>query len=96
MHFSFRRIDLLHLMQNSYIDTILLPELFRGAYNELFFLVDNPADVIGNPSGGKGGVGAPLEDDDVQLGPAAPCLRSGAHPRGIAADDDQFFFDHGS
>jgi hypothetical protein len=64
MHPSPRRIDLHHLVQNSCIDPIPFPELFRGADNQLFFSVDNPADVVGNTSGGKGGVGAPLEDND--------------------------------
>ena len=95
-HRSPRRIDLLHLVQNSRVDSIPLPELFRGADNELFFLVDNPADVIGNPSGGKRGMWAPLEDDDPQLGTATPRLGGGAHPRGIAADDDQSLFGHDS
>lgn len=71
-HLYPRRIELLHLMQNPCFDSIPFPELFRGANNELFFRVDNPADIVGNPAGGKGGMGAPLEDDDVQLGPAAP------------------------
>ena len=38
----------------------------------------------------------PLEDDDIQLGPATFCLGGGAHPRSIAADDDQSFLAHGS
>ena len=95
MHLSPRRIDLLHLVQDSRVDSVPLPELFRGADNKLFFRVDNPADVIGNPSGGKGGVRAPLKYDDVQLGPAALCLGRCAHPRCIAADDDKPFFAHG-
>ena len=37
---------------------------------------------------------APLKDDDIQLGPATLCLGSGAHPRGISADDDQSFLGH--
>jgi len=48
-----RRIDLLHLVQNSRIDSIPLPKLFRCTDNELFFVVDNPADIVGDPSGGK-------------------------------------------
>ena len=38
---------------------------------------------------------APLKYDDVQLGPAALCLGSCAHPRCVAADDDKPFFAHG-
>jgi len=96
MHLSPRRIDLYYFVQNSRVDTIPLPEFFRGADNELFFLVDNPADVVGDPSGRKGSVGTTLEDDDIQLGSATPRLGGGAHPRGIAADDDKFFFGHDS
>ena len=95
MHPSPRRIDLHHLVENSHVDSIFIPERFRGADNQFLFSVDNPADVVGNPSGGKGGVGALLEDDDIQLGPATLCLGGGAHPCGIAADDDQSFFCHG-
>jgi hypothetical protein len=82
-------------VQDSDIDPILLPEFFRRANNERFFLVDNPADIVGDPSGGKGTVRASLEDDDFQLGPAALCLRGSAHPCCIAADDNQPFFGHG-
>jgi len=81
-------------VQNPCVDSVLFPELFRGADDKLFFRVDNPADVVGNPSGGKGCVRAPLKYDDVQLGPAALCLGRCAHPRCIAADDDKPFFAH--
>jgi len=81
-------------VQHSRVDAIALPEGFRGADDELFFRVDNPADVIGDPSGGKGRVRAPLEDDDLQLGPATFSLGGGTHPRGIATDDDQSLFCH--
>ena len=94
MHLSPRSIDLRHLVQNSHVDAILLPECFRATDNELFFRVDNPADVIRDTSGGKGGVGAPLEDNDIQLGTTTPCLGSGAHSSSIAADNDQSFFCH--
>jgi hypothetical protein len=52
-------------VQNFCLDAILFPEFFRGADNELFFGIDNPADIVGYPSGGKRGVGTPLKDDDV-------------------------------
>jgi hypothetical protein len=74
MHLSPRRIDLLNFVQDSCVNSILLPELFRGTDNQLFFGVDNPADVIGYASGGKRGVGAPLEYDNVQVGPTALSL----------------------
>jgi hypothetical protein len=43
----------------------------------------------------KGGMRAPLKDDDLQLGPAALCLGGCAHPRCIAADDYKPFIAHG-
>jgi hypothetical protein len=82
-------------VQDPHVDSIEFPELFRGTDNEFFFCVDNPADVVGDPSGGKGCVGTPFEDDDIQIGPAALCLGSGAHPGRIASDNDQSFFRHG-
>ena len=94
MHLFPCRIDLFHFVQNFNFDSIPFPELFRGADNEFFFLVDNPADIVGNSSGGKRGVRAPFVDDDVQLGTAPLCLGGGAHPRCIAADNYQFFSCH--
>jgi hypothetical protein len=82
-------------VKNSHVDSILLPEFFRGTDNERFSLVDNPADIVGDSSGGKGGVRASLEDDDIQLGPSTLCLRGSAHPGGIAADYNQLYLCHG-
>lgn len=39
---------------------------------------------------------ASLENYDVQLGPATPCLGGSTHPCCIATDDDQSFFGHDS
>ncbi len=94
MNLSPRNIDLCHFVQNSHVDSIRLPKFFRASDNEFLFRVDNPADVVGNASGGKGCVWAPLEDDDVQVGPTTFRLRGGAHPRGISADYNQSFFCH--
>jgi len=80
---------------NPHVDAIPLPELFRGPDNQFFFRVDNPADVIRDPSGGKRGMGTPFEDDDVQLGTMPFCLGGGTHSRGITADDNKSFFGHG-
>ena len=94
MHPSPRCIDHLHLVQDSHVDPILVPEFFRCADNEGFFLVDNPADIVRDPSGGKGGVRASLEDDYFQLGQSTLCLRGRAHPGCIAADDNQLYLGH--
>ena len=82
-------------MADADIDPLPLPKLFRRADNQCFFFVDNPADIIGDPSGGIGGVRASLENDDIQVGSTAFGLGCGAHPRGIAADDDKPFLGHG-
>src|SRR5512133_4182861 len=76
-------------MQNSHVDAMPLPEFFWSADNQRLFLVDNPADIVGDPSRGKGGVGAALENDNLQFRIAAFGLRGGAHPCCIAADDNQ-------
>ena len=94
MHLSACRIYLHHFVQNSHINSVLLTEFFRCANNEIFFRVDNPADVVGNPSGRIGGVETPFEDDDVQPWLTPLCLRGGAHPRCISADNDQSFCRH--
>jgi hypothetical protein len=53
MHLSPLRIYLHYLVQNPRIDSIPLPEYLRGADNEFFFRVNNPADVIGDSTGGE-------------------------------------------
>ena len=52
-HLSRRRIDLFNFVEDSDINSIPGPELFRSADNECLFPVDNPADIVGNPSGRK-------------------------------------------
>lgn len=81
-------------MPNPHVDAVPFPEFFRSADNEFFFLVDDPADEIRDPSGGEGSMGTPFKDDDIQFGTAAPCLGGGAHPRGISTDNNQSFFAH--
>ena len=81
------RIDFLDFMADTDVDPLPLPKLFRRADNQCTFFVDNPADIIGDTSGGIGGVRASLENDDVQVGSTAFGLGCGAHPRGITADD---------
>jgi hypothetical protein len=77
------------------VDPIPLPKSFRGADYQSIFLVDNPADIVGNPSGGIGRVRASLENDNLQVGTPTSGLRRRTHSRGISADDDKFFFSHG-
>lgn len=58
-------------MEDSDVNPVPLPELFRCADNERFFLVDNPADIVGDPSGGIGGMGTALEDNNLHHGTTA-------------------------
>jgi hypothetical protein len=61
-------------MENSDINPVTLPKLFRCADNERFSIVDNPADIVWNPSGGKRGVWTPLENDNLKFRTMAFCL----------------------
>jgi hypothetical protein len=88
------RINFLNFMVNSDVNPFPFPKLFRSADNERIFLVDNPADIVGNPSGGIGGMRAALEDDNLQLRTMTFGLCGGAHPCGIAADNNQFCLAH--
>jgi hypothetical protein len=90
-----RRIDFFDFMADADIDPLFLPECFRSPDNERIFIVDNPADIVGNPSGGIRYVRAPLENDDLKVRTATFGLGGGAHPRRIAADNNQPFRGHG-
>lgn len=70
-NFPRSRIKLLDFMENPNVNPVPLPKCFRSADDERFFLVDNPADIVGDPSGGIGGMGAALEDNNLQLGTTA-------------------------
>jgi len=74
-------------MKGAGINVLVRPESLRGADDKRLRIVDNPADVVGDPSSGVGGVRAPLEGQYLQLRPPSPGLRGGAHPRRVAADD---------
>jgi hypothetical protein len=89
------RVNFLDFMADADVDPLPLPKLFRRADYKCIFPVDNPADIVGDPSGGIGGVGASLENDDLQVGTAPSGLGCGAHPCRIAADDDKPFVGHG-
>jgi hypothetical protein len=58
-------VDLLDLVVDASVDVLLLPKLLRRAGNERLCVVDNTADVVGNPSGPVGSVGPALEGDDL-------------------------------
>jgi hypothetical protein len=89
------RVDFLDFMADADVDPLPLPKDLRSADNKCIFPVDNPADIVGDTSGGIGGVGASLENDYFQVGTTAFGLGCGTHPGRIAADDDKSFFGHG-
>ena len=51
--------------------------------------VDRAADHVGDAAGGVRDVGALLEHDDLEIGPAAAGVGGGGHPGGVATDDHQ-------
>lgn len=87
-------VELGDLMQDAGIDIALLPEGLRGQGNKGMYVVDNPADVVGDPSRGIRGMRGTLKDDDLQVRSLPAGLRGRAHPRGIAADNHQSLFTH--
>ena len=76
------------------VDSLFLPKGFRGTNDQRVDVIDNPADVIGDRSGGIRGMGAFFKSLDFQLRAQTPGLRSRAHPRGISSDYNQSFFGH--
>jgi hypothetical protein len=87
-------VDFGDLMVDAGINIPLLPEDFRGQGNEGMYIVDNPADVVGNPSRGIRGMRAALKDDNLQVRSQAAGLRGRTHPRCITADNHQSLFSH--
>jgi hypothetical protein len=59
-------IDLCHLMPDMNGDILFLGELLGRSGNQLFDVVDDPADVKGNPSGGIGNVVTFFEDGNLE------------------------------
>ena len=81
-------------MAGPYVDPIPLPKPFCCADDKRILFVDDPADIVGNSSGGIGDVRAPFEDDDLKVRTAAFGLAGGAHPRGIASYNNEPFGSH--
>jgi hypothetical protein len=81
-------------VEDTRVDILLLAEGLWRASDQCVNVVDNLADVVGNPSGGVRSVGATLEGDDLKIRSLPTCLRCRAHTCRIAADDDKPFFRH--
>jgi hypothetical protein len=77
-----------HLVESSSVNVLLLPESLRCAGDQCLRVVDNTADVVGDPSGSIRGVRSPLEGNDLQLRPPPTGLRGCTHSRRITANDD--------
>jgi len=88
------QVNLGRLVEDAGIDPVFVAKFLRRDRNQFGDVVDNLADVVGNASGGVGGVGPLLEDHDVQPGLEPFRLRGGAHSRRVAADDHQSFLCH--
>jgi hypothetical protein len=78
------------------VDVVFVAEGLWRAGDECVNVVDNLADVVGDPSGGIRGVGTALESDDFQVWSPPTRLRCRAHTRRIATDDHESFFSHGA
>jgi hypothetical protein len=61
------QVDLGDLMEDAGIDIPLIPEDLRGQGNERMYIVDNPADVVGDPSRGIRGMRAAFKYNDFQV-----------------------------
>jgi hypothetical protein len=88
------QVELGDLVEDAGIDIALLPEGLRGQGNEGMYIVDNPADVVGDPSRRIRGMRAALKDDDLQVRSLPAGLRGSGHPRCITADYHQSLFFH--
>ena len=61
-------VDGLDFMERACIDVLLVAERLGGTRNQCLNIVDNLADVIGNPSGRVGCVRTALKSDDLEFG----------------------------
>jgi hypothetical protein len=75
------------LVESSSVNILLLLKSLRCTGDQRLNVVDNPADVVGDPSGGIRGVRASLEGNDLQFRPLPTGLRGRTHSRRITAND---------
>jgi hypothetical protein len=81
-------------MKDAGIDVLPLAKGVRVAGYEGLSVVDNPADVVGDPSSGVGGVGTALKGHDNQARSPPPCLGCRAHPAGVTTYYNEPLFGH--
>jgi hypothetical protein len=75
-------------VERSSVNVLLLPKSLRCAGDQRLNVVDNTADVVGDPSGRIRRVRASLKGNDLQFRPPPTGLRGGTHPRCITANDN--------
>lgn len=85
------RLDADNPVAGADIDIVFLAESLWGSGNERVFFVDQTGDVIGNASGGIGGVDSCFKYDNFRIGLFSANLRRCAHSCCIAANDDKHF-----
>jgi hypothetical protein len=80
------------LVENASVNVVSLSECLRSAGDQPLDIVDDTADIVGDPSSRIGRVRALLQDDNVQIRPYAARLRCSGHSRCVAANDHQALF----
>jgi hypothetical protein len=94
LHPLLTEIDFRNLLKNPGVDPLLFPESFRGSDHQAPYVIDNPADVVGNRSGGVRRMRALFKGKDFERRFLTAGLRSSAHSCCVAADYDESFFGH--
>jgi hypothetical protein len=81
-------------VMNPSVNVLLFSKDLRRADDQWIQCIDNPADVIGEPSGGIGSVRALFKGNDFPVRFLPADLGRRAHSSGIAANDNQSFTGH--
>jgi hypothetical protein len=76
------------------VNVVIRLEFLRCYGDQLFDIVDNLADVVGDASDRVGGMGSLLEGNDLKIFFESLRLGGGAHPRRVSADDYETFLCH--
>jgi hypothetical protein len=87
-----RHVQLCYLVQNPSIDVVFFFEGFRCSHNQRIYIIDDPADVVGNASDRIRGVRTALKSYYLKLWLSSSRLGGPRHPRCISANDDKPFF----
>ncbi len=84
-------VDRSHLVLHADVDALLVAELLGRASHQVVEVRHVTADEVRNPACGVARPVALLERNDVEVGVAAPRLRSRRHAACVPADHDQSF-----